>query len=187
MKIFKFGLVAVLILVLLAACQRENKAIGGKADRPIGSPKYSSKPKLVTLAKVSHVEEVAPKISEGPNGEKLYVANCSACHQTSGLGVPGAFPPLDDSEYVTGDNVERMAAIMVYGLSGPITVKGVEYNSVMAPLGQTLNNEELAAVATYIRSAWSNAAGPVETKVFEDVRAKWSERGPFTIDELGAE
>ena len=145
-------------------------------------------PNLASLPAAVHIAEVAPADgSSGPNGEELYVKNCGACHQQGGAGIPGAFPPLDKSPYVTGDNVERLAAIMVYGLSGPIDVLGTTYNSAMAPLGASLNDEQLAAIATYIRTAWSNEAGAIEASVFADVRAKYGTRAMFTIAELGEE
>ena len=112
------------------------------------------------------------------------MANCAACHQVTGQGVPGAFPPLAPSEYVTGDNVERLAAIMIYGLMGPIEVNGVTYNSVMAPLGATLGDEELAAIGTYIRSNWGNSSSPVGADVFAGTRTKYGARGPFQITEF---
>jgi mono/diheme cytochrome c family protein len=102
------------------------------------------------------------------------------------MGVPNAFPPLVGSAYVVGDNLERLASIMLYGLIGPITVNGAEYNSVMTPFNH-LSDDELAAIATHIRSSWGNSASAVEPQVFADQRARWGQRGQFRIEELGAE
>lgn len=169
------------------ACEREWREVGG---RPSGEQVQVAAASAVqadrSLApKLAHVAAVAPS-GAAPNGEALYAQVCVACHQISGQGIPGAFPPLDGSPYVVSDDTARMAAIMIYGLQGPIEVKGMTYNSVMAPLGH-LKNEELAAIATYVRSAWSNQAGPVEASVFSEVRQKYGSRGPFTIADLGAE
>ena len=120
-------------------------------------------------------------------GRRYFKTNCSACHQVTGAGIPGVFPPLDASAYVTGDNLDRLASIMIYGLVGPIKVNGQQYNSAMAGLGATLKDEELAKIATYIRGAWSNKAGEVEPSVFAAMRTKWGARGPFAITELGEE
>jgi len=175
--------------LLIVSCERNKTPVGGKASAPISQPAYDESAVAQTnlLPGLSNVSEVSP--SQPPaalDGAALFAANCAACHQVSGQGVPNAFPPLDASPYVTGDNVERMAAIIIYGLQGPIKVLGKDYNSVMAPLGR-LGDKELAAIATYIRSAWSNKAGAVDAKVFEEVRTKYGTRGMFQISELGEE
>lgn len=175
-------------LVFSLACDRVPEPIGAAPRAPDGSPKYTVELSSVSaVSRESHIVEVAPKIGGGLDGAKLYATNCSACHQINGQGVPGAFPPLDGSEYVLSDKVDRMASIMIYGLVGPITVKGQNYASAMAPLGATLKDDELAAIATYVRSAWSNKAGAVEATTFTEMRSKWGTRAPFTIEELGAE
>src|SRR5215212_3245759 len=63
-------------------------------------------------------------------GKPLYLQTCIACHQPTGMGLPGAFPPLVGSEYATG-SPRRMVALMLKGLVGPITVKGMTYNNNM--------------------------------------------------------
>ncbi len=181
-------LLLLLILLALYACERQGKELAGVTKPQAGAPQYSARAQLATVPAPTNVLAVAPGDGGGElDGAALFVANCSACHQATGLGVPGAFPPLDGSKYVTGDNIEKMASIMLYGLQGPIKVKGVQYNSVMAPLGATLNNEQLAAIATYIRGAWSNKAGAVEASTFQAMRDKWGSRAMFNISELGEE
>ena len=76
---------------------------------------------------------------------------------------------------------------MVYGLQGPIKVLGKEYNSVMAPLGATLDDEALSDIATYVRSSWSNKASKVSADVITNARKKYGSRSMFNIDELGRE
>ncbi|SHJ23190.1 Cytochrome c553 [Rubritalea squalenifaciens DSM 18772] len=105
------------------------------------------------------------------DGKTVY-ATCAACHQAEGQGIPGAFPPLTESEWVNGP-VENLIRIQLRGLSGPIKVKGVEYNSVMAPLANQ-SDEEIAAVLTYIRSHFGNNSGPVSA---DEVKALRSEVG----------
>lgn len=180
-------LVLILISSVLVACERDRTPVGGKAGGDISAPKFEVALNKSNLPGQSNVLEVSPSAPPPPiDGEKLYNANCAACHQAGGTGVPGAFPPLAASPYVTGDNVERLAAIMIYGLQGPIKVLGQEYNGVMAPLGR-LKDDELAGIATYIRSAWSNGAGEVSSDIFSASRAKYGTRGMFNIEELGAE
>ncbi|MCU0649595.1 MAG: cytochrome c [Gemmatimonadaceae bacterium] len=93
------------------------------------------------------------------NGAQLFTTKCAACHQSAGQGVAGVFPPLAASEWVTGS--ERvLVQILLHGIQGEITVKGVRYNGLMPPW-KSLTDEEIAAIATHIRSQWGNGASPV--------------------------
>lgn len=105
------------------------------------------------------------------DGAKVY-ATCSACHQATGAGIPGAFPPLAESEWVNGP-VENLIRIQLRGLMGPITVKGTQYNSVMPP-NATMTDDEIAAVLTHIRSNFGNKASAVTA---DQVKALRSEVG----------
>ena len=90
-------------------------------------------------------------------GEKVYAANCVACHQASGKGTPPAFPPLDGSKVVTGPK-DKQADIVLNG----------KPNTAMAAFGKQLSDVELAAVITFTRNSWGNKAGdlvqPAEIK-----------------------
>lgn len=103
------------------------------------------------------------------DGKALY-ATCAACHQAEGQGIPGAFPPLAESEWVNGP-VENLIRIQLRGLTGPITVKGVEYNSVMPAQAQQ-SDEQIAAVLTYIRSSFGNDSGPVTADQVKALRGE---------------
>ena len=120
-------------------------------------------------------------------GRANYQAVCMSCHQANGLGLPGAFPPLAGSEWVTGSD-DRLVRIMLYGLQGPIKVKGVEYNNVMLPTGPgsafNLNAQKIAAVATYVRQEWGNQAAPVSVDKVNEIRGKEGNRGPMTVPDL---
>lgn len=182
-------LFALCLISLVLACERKSREIGqnGKALK-FFSPSYSVTPNVSTVSGVSYIQEVSPKGSGGPvDGKALFEKNCLACHQMNGQGIPGAFPPLDGSSYVTSDKIDRLASIMLFGLTGPITVNGIVYSNVMTPFGGQLKDEELAAIATYVRGSWSNKVGPVDAKVFAQMRGKWGTHGPFTIAELGEE
>lgn len=116
-------------------------------------------------------------------GQSVY-ATCTTCHQATGLGVPGAFPPLAGSEIVTG-KPEIPVAIILHGMMGPVKVKGTEYNGMMTPWGGAFNDVQVAAVATYIRSQWGNAAPAVSPELVAKVRAATSSRtAMWTWDEL---
>ena len=96
-------------------------------------------------------------------GETIYLANCSACHQPSGQGLAGAFPPLAGSDFLKGDRKAVMGAAL-FGLSGPVTVNGVEYNGVMPSLGH-LPDEDLAAALSYVFNAWGNDGAAVSVGI----------------------
>jgi len=108
-------------------------------------------------------------------GKRLYVANCAQCHQTSGLGQAGVYPPLAGSEWVTGSK-NRLISILHKGIAGPITVNGNLYNNNMPAWGDgapvPLKDEQIAAILTYIRSEWGNAADAIQVA---DVSAKRKE------------
>ncbi len=126
----------------------------------------------------------AVQLTRAQLGKPVYNTTCAACHQANGLGVPGAFPPLAGSEWVTGSE-ERLTRIVLHGLQGPIKVAGNDYNNVMAPLGGVLKDEQIANVLSYIRSEWGNAAPEVLPETVAKARAESSGRsGYWTADEL---
>src|SRR5918994_54306 len=63
-------------------------------------------------------------------GKILYLTTCMACHQITGQGIPGPFPPLVKTDYVTGDT-RRLVAITLKGISGAMTVDGKVYATGM--------------------------------------------------------
>lgn len=83
-------------------------------------------------------------------GEQVYTANCVACHQANGKGVPGAFAPLEGSEIVLGAKAPQIDVL----LNGQDTPK---FPATM-PAWKQLSDTEIAAVITYTRNAWSNKA-----------------------------
>lgn len=118
------------------------------------------------------------------NGQTIFAGACAACHQASGLGSPGLFPPLAGSEYVTGD-AARLIRIVLKGLSGPVTVHGGQFNGQMPPW-QQLSDAELAAVVSYVRSSWGNSAAAVSAAdVAKERAASAGHAGPWTAGELG--
>ena len=102
------------------------------------------------------------------DGKQLYGAKCAACHQGSGLGVAGVFPPIAASEWVLGDE-KILTNILLHGVNGEMIVKGNKYNGAM-PAWKSLSDDELAAVLTYIRSDWGNAAPPIKAETIKSQR-----------------
>jgi mono/diheme cytochrome c family protein len=112
------------------------------------------------------------------NGKQVYGAKCAACHQATGLGVAGVFPPLADSEWVLGDD-KRLINILLHGVNGAMVVKGVEYKGAM-PAWKSMSDEELAAVMTYIRTDWGNKAPEITAVAVKAQReATASRTGPY--------
>jgi len=103
-------------------------------------------------------------------------ANCMVCHQATGQGLPGQFPPLAGSEWVLAKEPGRIIRIVLDGLQGLITVSGKEFNGSMVPWKDNLSDEDIAAVLTYIRSSWGNNAPAVTVEQVKAVRAKEASR-----------
>lgn len=99
-------------------------------------------------------------------GEKFFSQLCVTCHQATGEGEAGKYPPLSRSEWVAGDkaSVARLSRILLYGLSGEVTVRGNTFNGNMPAWGGQYKDHQIAAVLTYIRSNWDNKAGPIFPK-----------------------
>ena len=110
------------------------------------------------------------------DGKAIYSEKCSACHQSTGKGLPSVFPPLDASKWVTTINYELPVQIIAKGLMGKLTVAGTDYNGVMPAFGQSLSNAELAALVTYIRGAWSNKSTEVSAEDVATSLVKHSEQ-----------
>lgn len=109
----------------------------------------------------------------------LYAARCAACHQATGAGVPGAFPPLDGSEWLAG-NPRRLAALVLHGVTGPITVKGVRYSGAMPAFASQLGDADIAALLTHLRATWGAGAGAVARDTVAQVRQDTQARtAPF--------
>ena len=117
-------------------------------------------------AKVNTNKSLKEKIALGKN---LYTKTCFACHQANGEGITGAFPPLAKSDYLNAD-VQRAIKIVLHGKTGKITVNGTEYNSVMTK--QTLTDDEIADVMTYVYNSWGN--NKTEVNVSDVMEAKSS-------------
>ena len=137
------------------------------------------------------VSFVPPKIARAATmsleefGKRLY-SNCMSCHQSNGRGLPPVYPPLRGSEIVHGDPA-LLIKIVMHGLEGKIEVDGQVYNQVM-PAAPVKSDEEIAAVLTYVRSAWGNTGGPIDAALVAKVREETQGRlRSFTARELGIE
>jgi nitrite reductase (NO-forming) len=102
-------------------------------------------------------------------GRVLYNGTCSVCHQQNGEGLEGVFPPLANSDYLMAD-ARRAIEVVLNGLTGPVTVNGSSYNSVMPPMSQ-LNDDEIANILTFALNNWGNEGGVVRAGDVAEVRA----------------
>ncbi len=121
--------------------------------------------------------------SAKPDGAAIFSAQCSACHQANGQGIPGAFPPLAASEWMVADAAIPVA-IVHDGLQGEIEVAGNQYQGAMPQFGGQLSDAELAAVLTYARSQWGNDANEVSENTVTEHKERFGDRKAWTAEEL---
>ncbi len=107
--------------------------------------------------------------SQMDHGQQLYLQNCYLCHQASGQGSPGVFPPLAQSDFLLADK-ERSIRIVAEGLSQEITVNGKKYNGAMPPVA--LNDQDTADLLTYVRNVWGNQGDAITADEVKTTRAK---------------
>jgi mono/diheme cytochrome c family protein len=103
-------------------------------------------------------------------GEKVYLAQCSACHQAAGTGLAPTFPPLVNDPVANGGSADEHISIVLNGLSGK-AINGVMYAGVMTPFASQLSDNQIAAVVSYERTSWGNAGGIVEPAQVAALRA----------------
>jgi len=125
-------------------------------------------------------------------GKKSFLQTCAACHQASGMGVAGTYPPLNGSEWVNGSE-ERVIRILLHGLNGAVEVEGKTFNGAMPAFGKVTgggynwNEEKISQVLTYIRQEWGNKSAPISKDKVAEILAKEKARAkPWTAGELEA-
>jgi mono/diheme cytochrome c family protein len=131
---------------------------------------------------------VAPPPSKDPvaAGRQVFLKQCQACHQATGQGLPGTFPPLVGSEWVSGAP-ETVVRILLKGLHGQVEVRGATFNGAMPAWEAVLSDAEISEVATYIRQWKPNAAPPIDPELVARLRAAHANRSaPWTVAELKA-
>jgi len=159
-------------LAILKADGSENKAIysGKEVDEM-----YIGDRALPNLAAVSEAAAAAQSgeltlQQQIEAGRVLFAGTCSTCHQPDGAGLAGVFPPLAKSDYIAR-NPKDVAAVILHGLAGKVTVNGHDYDSVMPPMTQ-LTNDEVANISTYVLNSWGNPGGRVTKAEAATIRAR---------------
>ena len=118
-------------------------------------------------------------------GRAVFDTACSLCHNPDGMGKPNQAPPLAGSEWVQG-SPNRLIRIPLYGLTGPISVKGQQMNfpAPMPNIGSVLPADDLAAALSYMRQAWGNKGSLITPEQVKAVSAEVGNRAAFTPEEL---
>ena len=138
--------------------------------------------------KLSHIrtpdvekDNLLPKNLVG--GAKIYQQFCSACHQMNGKGASGRFPPLIETDWVSGDK-ERLIKVLLNGMEGSLKVGDEVYNGVM-PQHSFLKDKEIADVLTYVRSSFGNKSSEVSENEVQEIR-KAQEESNVPIEPIKA-
>jgi len=125
-------------------------------------------------------------------GKKQFQAVCITCHQATGLGQPGVYPPLAGSEWVNGP-ADRVIRIVLYGLKGAVHIDGKEFNAAAMPVfgqvagsGYNWSDEKIAAVLTYVRQEWGNKGSAVATEDVTKIHQATPDRKEWSEAELDA-
>lgn len=118
-------------------------------------------------------------------GQTVYMTVCFACHQPTGMGLPGMFPALAGSDWANAPKPDRVIRMVLHGFMGPITINGKPFTTpapLMPPQGAALSDQQIADVLTYVRSSFGNNASAVKpdqvkaTREAEKARtAMWTE------------
>jgi nitrite reductase (NO-forming) len=141
---------------------------GKQEDEVYLSEKVGSLAPLAAAARAG-AQGALTKRQQIDAGAVLFKGTCSTCHQENGKGLAGVFPPLAGSDYLSADP-RRAIAVVLNGLSGPVKVNGVSYDSVMPPMSQ-LNDDEAANILTYVLNSWGNSGPAVTAADVRKIRA----------------
>ncbi|WBL23527.1 MULTISPECIES: c-type cytochrome [unclassified Zunongwangia] len=147
-------LLSIAIILGAMACKSDKKQDAKEEEESYTIPADNASAKKTPLD-----ESIA-------RGKKVYSQLCVTCHLPTGKGIPGTYPPLDGSNWLTEKRTESIRGVK-YGMQGPITVNGKEYDNVMTPMG--LNNQEVADALNYAMNSWSNNINDMVTE--EEVAA----------------
>lgn len=152
----KYLAIAVVLSLGVMSC-------GGDSHETEGTDSHEST-ETTTEEEEEVIEEVAT--TEYTAGQDVYNTTCKACHQESGEGIIGAFPPLANSDYLLEDK-NRAITQIIDGSSEEMVVNGETYNGTMTP--QNLEDQQVVDVMNYILNSWGNEGGEV---TLEDVQSQ---------------
>ena len=158
--------------VALTTMAKESGELGVAAKTVVDNLTWPGKPAPPAPKNTrTPAEEVAFKAGQG-----VYATNCAGCHQDQGQGAPRVAPALAGSKIVTG-RPDMPLRVLLNGKDGSI--------GEMPPLGQSLSDEQLAQVLTYIRGSFGNTAAPINAELAKEYRLSYAFRKkPWTDQEL---
>ncbi len=144
---------------------------------------------LTLLASLAQADEASDLQASIERGKAVYMMTCIACHQPTGLGIPGAFPPLAGTEYTQGE-ARRMIAMTLKGVNPPLKIKSMTYVVPMPPLPVQFpilaDDNKLADVINFVRNSFGNKDEKAVTPaMIADVRKEFADHSaPWTEPEL---
>ncbi|HMR18050.1 MAG TPA: copper-containing nitrite reductase [Sphingobacterium sp.] len=149
----------------------ENEAVfSGKIMEGIYLPEGGTIQQMPRTGKAEEGPAVAKTAEQSiADGKAVFSRTCLACHQSEGQGIAKVFPPLAKSDYLNKD-VDHAIDVVLFGLSGEITVNGEKYNSVMT--SQNLSDQEVADVLSYVYNSWGNNKSIVTPDMVKARRSK---------------
>ena len=149
-------------LAILKAEGPENKAIysGKEVDSVYIGDRAQANLAAVATAATATTTGTLTVDDQIKAGEALFAGTCSTCHQPNGEGLAGVFPPLVKADFIA-KQPKRIVDIVLHGLTGPVSVNGKDYNSVMPPMAQ-LTDDEIANIGTYVLNSWGNPGGRID-------------------------
>jgi len=126
----------------------------------------------ISVPLIVDAQDATPNASPAPQevsrGEEIFNTVCIACHQPDGKGVEGIYPALAGNPALTQEDPTYLITVILNGRGGMPTFAG------------TYDDEEVAAIATYVRQSWDNNASPVTAEQVAEVRAKYTATPPQT-------
>ncbi len=170
-------LIALLILLAYGGMLYLNQHAGG--FNPAVYQPYASIDEVIAAQPMDPTQKLKAL------GKRLFIQDCQVCHQATGLGTPGQYPPLVGSDWVNAADPNRIIRIVLNGAQGPLTLNGQAFHTaaVMIPWRDAMKDEEIAAVLTYVRSEWGNKAPAVDPKEVTAIREKIKNNSqPFSPD-----
>ena len=155
-------------LAMLKVSGEENKTIySGTQQEGIYLPEGGAVQEMPETAQTVEAVKARSLFERIQFGKQVYDRTCFACHQANGEGIINAFPPLAQSDYLNADT-NRAISTILNGLSGKITVNGLDYDSIMPKL--VLTDEEVANVLTYVYNSWNNNKKEITPQIVNKLR-----------------
>ncbi len=115
-------------------------------------------------------QATGPYTFDPARGAQLYTSTCAACHQASGEGMPGVFPPLKGNAVVLNPDPSKQLDVILHGMQG-VAIDGVNYSGAMPPFQSALNDADIADIVNHERTSWGNQGKPITADDVKHARA----------------